>query len=150
VPDGAAYTDLKLDPWVIRYPNGDLACYIGAAPYMGNPAPPKVIAAWARASASTGGGAAPAALELELVREPIAPNPCSGAATIRFAAPGGPGPRRVRRRGAAGGVDPRRRAAHGRAVRGALPGARAPEWRLHFVRLEGERDASRRMVLLRE
>ena len=89
VADGAAYTDLKLDPWVVGYPNGDIACYIGAAPAMGNPEPPKVIAAWARATTSTGGGRAPAAPGLDLELEPIAPNPFSDAAAIRFAAPGG-------------------------------------------------------------
>jgi hypothetical protein len=54
VADGAAYTDLKLDPVVIRYPNGRVACYIGAAPYLGRSGIPKIIAAWSEGPTNVG------------------------------------------------------------------------------------------------
>jgi len=50
VADGVVFTGLKLDPAVIKYQNGRIACYIGAVPFMGQTDPPKIIAAWANGS----------------------------------------------------------------------------------------------------
>lgn len=48
IPDTIAPRLLKLDPAVIRFPNGSVACYIGASPAPGNPpqGSPALIVAW--------------------------------------------------------------------------------------------------------
>lgn len=48
VSDLAAPAMLKLDPAVLKLPNGDVVCYIGAAPFFNQPATPKLIAAWGK------------------------------------------------------------------------------------------------------
>ena len=48
VSDLAAPSMLKLDPAVLKLPNGDVICYIGAAPFFNDPATPKLIAAWGK------------------------------------------------------------------------------------------------------
>lgn len=47
-PDSVGYPGLLFDPAVIKFPNGDVACYIGAIPFAGQPGGPEIIAAWAR------------------------------------------------------------------------------------------------------
>ncbi|MBU2445426.1 MAG: endonuclease/exonuclease/phosphatase family protein [Bacteroidetes bacterium] len=48
IPDGTKGLPLLLDPAVIKYPNGEVACYIGAAPAFGQPTVPKIVAAWSK------------------------------------------------------------------------------------------------------
>jgi len=46
--DGAAGVGLLLDPAVIKFPNGEVACYIGATPPFNQSGVPKIVAAWAQ------------------------------------------------------------------------------------------------------
>ena len=46
--DGAAGFGLLLDPAVIKFPNGEVACYIGATPPFNQPGQMKIVAAWAQ------------------------------------------------------------------------------------------------------
>ncbi len=41
---------LKLDPAVIKFPNGDIACYLGVMPPLYQPGTPKLLVAWAKKS----------------------------------------------------------------------------------------------------
>lgn len=54
IADSALPISNKLDPWVIKYPNGDIACYFGAAPppNIPNGGPGKLICAWAKKKAT--------------------------------------------------------------------------------------------------
>lgn len=83
VPDTALPRLLKLDPAVIRFPNGSVACYIGAAPGPGSPAQenPKLIVAWQRTPTKVGKpGSVPSAFQLFQNY----PNPFNPVTTIRF------------------------------------------------------------------
>jgi len=46
IPDGTKGLALLLDPAVIKYSNGKVACYIGEFAAFGNPTIPKIVAAW--------------------------------------------------------------------------------------------------------
>ncbi len=50
IADSALPKSNKLDPWVIKYPNGNIVCYFGAAPppNIPNGGPGKLICAWAK------------------------------------------------------------------------------------------------------
>jgi endonuclease/exonuclease/phosphatase family metal-dependent hydrolase len=50
IPDGTKSLGLLLDPAVIKYPNGKVACYIGAIAAFGNQTVPKIVAAWEESS----------------------------------------------------------------------------------------------------
>jgi hypothetical protein len=86
VADGAAFTALKLDPAVIKYPNGRIACYIGAAPYPGQTDPAKIIAAWAEEPVYVNDdkGNMPSGFQLEQNY----PNPFNPSTHIRFSVRG--------------------------------------------------------------
>ncbi|MEK6570068.1 MAG: T9SS type A sorting domain-containing protein [Bacteroidota bacterium] len=86
VADGAAFTALKLDPAVIRYPNGRIACYIGAAPFRGQTDPPKVIAAWAQGATSVRDESR-ANIPSEFLLEQNYPNPFNPSTNIKFQVP---------------------------------------------------------------
>jgi hypothetical protein len=86
VRDGSANTPHMLDPAVIKYPNGSIACYIGAAPNVGQTVPPpKIIAAWANAPSDvrTEGPSRPTVFTLHQNY----PNPFNPATTISFSLP---------------------------------------------------------------
>ena len=83
VADGAAFTALKLDPAVIKYPNGRIACYIGAAPFMGQTDPPKLIAAWGTSSTSVDNYAEPTEFSLNQNY----PNPFNPSTIITYNLP---------------------------------------------------------------
>lgn len=48
ISDSAVPAMFKLDPAVIKLPNGQVVCYTGAAPFFGQSTFPKLIAAWGR------------------------------------------------------------------------------------------------------
>jgi hypothetical protein len=50
--DGTANVGLLLDPAVIKFPNGEVACYIGGTPLFNQPGVPKIVAAWAQKTTS--------------------------------------------------------------------------------------------------
>ncbi len=83
IKDSDIPASFKLDPAVIRFPNGDVACYLGTMPLMGQPGRPRLLVAWAKKAT----GAKPA--RLPLVPENIRlyqnyPNPFNPVTTIRF------------------------------------------------------------------
>lgn len=80
VADSAVGGMLKLDPTVIKYPNGDIACYIGAAPNFGQQVQPKIIAAWAKKTTRVKEEVQPESVVLLQNY----PNPFSESTTIRF------------------------------------------------------------------
>jgi hypothetical protein len=86
VADGAAFTALKLDPAIIKYPNGRIACYIGTAPYHGQTGPAKIIAAWAvePVYVQDDGGNMPSGCQLEQNY----PNPFNPSTHIPFSVRG--------------------------------------------------------------
>ena len=77
---------LKLDPAVIKFPNGDIACYLGAMPLMHQPGTPKLLVAWAKKSSvvrTLPYRTMPNRLQLEQNY----PNPFNPWTTIRFSLP---------------------------------------------------------------
>lgn len=80
VADSAGGGMLKLDPAVMKYPNGDIACYIGAAPTMGSTIPAKLIVAWAKKKSAGVGQAIHSRCESVLVY----PNPMHDKVTVSF------------------------------------------------------------------
>lgn len=86
LPDGVGFPGSLFDPAVVKFPNGDVACYIGAVPFRGQPGAPKIIAAWALKSTgvvSTDGAVLPDRFQLYQNY----PNPFNPATTIRFSFP---------------------------------------------------------------
>lgn len=47
LPDSKGGQNLLLDPAVVKFPNGRVACFIGALPRLNQPGNPKIIVAWA-------------------------------------------------------------------------------------------------------
>lgn len=82
--DGVGFPGLLLDPAVVKFPNGDIACYIGAVPFLGQSGRPKIIAAWARKPTdieSRDGAVLPDRIQLYQNY----PNPFNPSTTICFA-----------------------------------------------------------------
>ncbi len=83
LPDGVGFPGLLLDPAVVKFPNGDVACYIGAMPFFGQRGAPKIIAAGAPKwidIESRDGAVFPDRIQLYQNY----PNPFNPATTIRF------------------------------------------------------------------
>jgi len=77
----------KLDPAVIKFPNGEIACYLGAAPPFNQPGMPKLLVAWAKKPTEVktfSSGSLPSRFQLEQNY----PNPFNSATTIKFSLPG--------------------------------------------------------------
>ena len=86
LPDGVGFSGLLLDPAVIKFPNGAIACFIGAAPFFKQPGRPKIIAAWAQKSP----GVEPKDGSLQPERIYLHqnyPNPFNSTTMIRFSLP---------------------------------------------------------------
>ena len=81
IRDGAALTAFKLDPAVIRFPNGDVACYMGISNSNYPPVMEKIIAARSPASHITGDREALALASLCTLGE-ILPNPFNATTRI--------------------------------------------------------------------
>jgi len=84
--DGAANVGLLLDPAVIKFPNGEVACYIGATPPINQPGVPKIVGAWAQKTTRVeqrGSGLSPAGFELKQNY----PNPFSPLGRGTFGSP---------------------------------------------------------------
>jgi len=74
---------LKLDPAVIKFPNGDIACYLGAVPSKHQSGTSKLLVAWAKKS--TGVKTSPyGSLPNQFQLEQNYPNPFNPSTTIRF------------------------------------------------------------------
>lgn len=70
----------KLDPSVVRFPNGDIACYIGASSQSGG----KLVVAWDRAGAS---GVRNDEVTASLRLWPVVPNPVGSVGIVRCSVP---------------------------------------------------------------
>jgi hypothetical protein len=81
IRDGADLTAFKLDPAVIRFPNGDVACYMGISNSNNPPVMEKIIAARSPASHITGDREALALPALCALGE-ILPNPFNATTRI--------------------------------------------------------------------
>jgi len=86
LPDGVGFPGLLLDPAVIKYPNSEIACYIGAVPFLGQPGRPKIIAAWAQKLVAVEQiNSRSSTFYYELQQN--YPNPFNPSTTIRFSLP---------------------------------------------------------------
>jgi len=91
--DGAANVGLLLDPAVIKFPNGEVACYIGAVPPFNQPGQTKIVAAWAQQTTRVeqrDSGLSPVGFELKQnYPNPFSANGTFGSSTttMRFALP---------------------------------------------------------------
>lgn len=83
VSDTALPRMMKLDPSVIRFPNGDIACYIGAAPMQGSADPAKVIVARANRMLAVPGDPARPTEGVELS---VSPQPMRGHGVLHIRA----------------------------------------------------------------
>jgi hypothetical protein len=78
----------KLDPAVIRFPNGEVACYVGAAPGPGSPdqGNAKLIVAWGKKITNAESGDSPEKpSSIQLFQN--YPNPFNPTTTISFRIP---------------------------------------------------------------
>jgi len=83
IKDSDRPTMLKLDPAVIKFPNGDIACYLGAMPPLNQSTTPKLLVAWAKKP--TGVKTFPSGSLLNQFQlEQNYPNPFNQSTTIRF------------------------------------------------------------------
>jgi len=80
--DAAIPAMFKLDPAVVKLPSGQVVCYVGAAPSMGQTLEPKLIAAWGKKQAVNVGSKESRVTEFEL--EQNYPNPFNPSTTIRY------------------------------------------------------------------
>ncbi len=88
IPDTAAPRLNKLDPAVIRFPNGEVACYVGAAPGPGSPdqGNAKLIVAWGKKITNAESGDSPEKpSSIQLFQN--YPNPFNPTTTISFRIP---------------------------------------------------------------
>ncbi|GEM_PF-1579633 len=90
IPDSMGVAAFNLDPAVIRFPNGDVACYFGAAPLPGSPGPGRLYVAWAQRMPSAVESAPVGSTGFELYQN--YPNPVTCATgyrtTVPYTAPG--------------------------------------------------------------
>ncbi len=86
LPDGVGHPGLLLDPAVIKFPNGDIACYIGAVSFGGLPSAPKIIAAWAQQMTGVEDNR-DAILPVRIQLYQNYPNPFNPSTTICFSLP---------------------------------------------------------------
>jgi len=86
IPDTSAPGLLKLDPAVIRFPNGSVACYIGASPAPGSPpqGSPALIVAWGTQPVPVRDESRNPNHPGEYVLFQNYPNPFNAQTTIRF------------------------------------------------------------------
>ncbi len=82
IPDGTKGLALLLDPAVIKYSNGKVACYIGAIAAFGNPAIPKIVAAWGESSTDLKNENSIIPKQIQLYQN--YPNPFNGNSNIKF------------------------------------------------------------------
>jgi len=85
ISDAAVPAMFKLDPAVMKLPNGQVVCYIGAAPSFGQTVAPKLIAAWGRKQAVSVEKIEVEARQFELFQN--YPNPFNGTTNFRFRIP---------------------------------------------------------------
>ncbi len=85
IPDGTKGLALLLDPAVIKYQNGDIACYIGAAPGFGQLGIPKIVAAWGKKT--TGLKSEEKSESNDIILFQNYPNPFNSSTNIKFNVP---------------------------------------------------------------
>ncbi|MFA6572254.1 MAG: prolyl oligopeptidase family serine peptidase, partial [Bacteroidota bacterium] len=81
ISDTALPKMMKLDPTIIKFPDGKIGCYIGCAPYMQQQGTPKLIVAWGNSKPA---GVEENVLQNEELSIKVFPNPIVGAGVIEI------------------------------------------------------------------
>lgn len=84
IPDGTIENRLKLDPAVMKFPNGEIACYLGAPPVIGNQGLSQLLVAWADAATGCVDCEGLSSIPQDFALYQNVPNPFNPSTTIHF------------------------------------------------------------------